>query len=52
MFHLGRLEITGVYQNFFMLMNKIVGRDVLLSHSNFSEYLIICIDAIKSCSGE
>ena len=38
---------TDVEQNYFISMNKIVGRDVLISYLNFSEELMIHKDASK-----
>ena len=43
---------TGVDHKDFTLMKKIVRRDMLLSYPNFSEEIIIHIDASRTHTGE
>ena len=49
---LTKLLWTSVGKNYFMVMNKIVGRDVLISYPNFSGQFIIHMDAKKRGLGE
>ena len=46
-----KLKLTGVENNAFIDMKKILGRDVLISYPNFSNNFIIHTDAIKTQLG-
>ena len=47
----GKFTWTGVDHKDFILMKKIVGRDMLLSYPNFSEEIIIYTDANRTHTG-